>query len=145
MKPELGKWWGSIRNPPSPRARRWRNVGAAALACLVLYTLFGFFGVPYLIRHWGISIANKRLNGSAQIERAAFNPFTFRLRLWGFKLLSEEDHRLAAFDLLDCNFDPVPSLFRWGWCFQTVHLVHPYGFARLNPDRTLNLLQAIKP
>lgn len=62
-------------------ARRTRHWSLGILIVLVIYTGFGFFAVPAILRHVLVGSVAKSLNRSVSVGDIAFNPFHLRLEI----------------------------------------------------------------
>ena len=134
------------RGPQTPRRRRrLRRLLYTLVVGVLLYTLFGFFGVPLLIRHVGIPQLNDRINGTVSLARASFNPYALRLTLEGFELLDAMQQRVAAFARFEGNVQLVATLFRPGYHFRTGRLEEPFLFAEVPAEGPFNLAALAKP
>lgn len=122
------------------RARRWLRRGALTVIVLAgLYSLFGFYGVPALIKRVGVPRFSDRLRGEASLDHAAFNPFTLALRLEGVGVDDEAGRRVAGFERFEGNFQLLATLFQDGYHFRRSVLTRPDALAELGPDGLLNL------
>jgi hypothetical protein len=138
--------------PPKPpldaRARKLRARKRWAIICasvLAFYTLFGFLGVPLILRKIVVPKIGESLTGSIALAKAAFNPFTFKLRLDGLEVKDADGQSVAGFGRFDVDFDPFTSLFSRGWCFKDIVLVDPLVFAELFQDGQVNFQRLVKP
>jgi hypothetical protein len=103
---------------------RWINVRRVRLWVLVavaLYTLAGFFLVPWLAGWIAENKVREDLGRELRIGDIDFNPYTFTLEVTDFALADPDGHELAAFDRLFVNFTLV-SLIDHVWTFQQVRL-----------------------
>jgi len=135
---------------PGPTSRpRWSRKKKFFLAylpiALVLYTLFGFFAVPLIIRKLIVPQVQKRLNATITLERAYTNPFSFHLTLNKLEVKDLSGEKVFAFDRFDANFQTLDTIFSRGWHFDTVKVVSPFFRGRIDPDGTNTLEKLIKP
>ncbi|MFS4460251.1 DUF748 domain-containing protein [Bdellovibrio sp. HCB2-146] len=63
-----------------------RNLILACAGVLALYTLAGFFLVPYIAKQQGKKIIAEKLGARPKIDKISFNPFTFKATVEGFDL-----------------------------------------------------------
>ena len=103
-------------NAPGSARRSTRLITFATLL-LLSYTVVGFLVVPLLIRKVGCGLAERRLNGTVAMERASFNPYTFRVTVDGLEITEPDGARVAAVDHFDGNLQLFSSIFRPGWRF----------------------------
>ncbi|MBX3389299.1 MAG: DUF748 domain-containing protein [Phycisphaeraceae bacterium] len=112
---------------------------------IILYTLFGFFAVPLIIRKIIVPQVQKRLNATITLDRAYTNPYTFWLSLDKLEVKDLAGEKVFALDQLDANFQPLATIFSRGWHFDTVKVVAPFIRARVEADGTNTLAKLIKP
>lgn len=134
-------------NPVAPTrwSRRKRFVLAYLPIALVLYTLFGFFAVPLIIRKIIVPQVQKRLNATITLERAYTNPFSFWLTLNKLEVKDLAGEKVFAFDRFEANFQTLDTIFSRGWHFDTVKVVSPFFRGRIDADGTNTLAKLIKP
>lgn len=111
---------------------------------LVLYTLGGFFLVPYLVKTKGVELVDAKINGKLQIESVNFNPYSFALQLRGVTLVSPKNKPLIAFEGLNLNLQ-VLSLLGKSVHIKTVELIKPTVNVVYSKEKQLNLLNILKP
>ncbi|MDZ7791525.1 MAG: DUF748 domain-containing protein [Xanthomonadales bacterium] len=112
--------WGYLR-------RRWINVRRVrfwVLVAIALYTLAGFFLVPWLAGWIAEDKVREDLGRELRIGDIDFNPYTFTLEVADLTLADTDGHELVAFDRLLVNFTLV-SLIDRAWTFQQVRLEGP--------------------
>lgn len=126
---------------------RWINVRRVrfwVLVAVALYSLAGFFLVPWLAGWIAQDKVQKDLGRELRIGDIDFNPYTFSLEVTDFALADPDGHELVAFDRLFVNFTLV-SLIDQVWTFQQIRLEGPVvqeerfasgetRFARLKDD-----------
>lgn len=87
-----------MRNPTPFRKRPWIKRTLITLAGLyVFYVLFGFIGVPRIIKATLEGSVAETLDRSVTLERAAFNPFLLATTLEGLRV--EDDHGDALLEM----------------------------------------------
>jgi hypothetical protein len=106
------------------RVRR-RRLAIGAVVALVVYTLVGFFAVPWLIKSWLIPRIDRTLSGTLSVTRVATNPFTFSLTIEGFSAKDNAGTELLAFEKFEGGFRPFASLFGWRWHFAAASVTRP--------------------
>lgn len=133
----------------SPNAARWsrkkRFLLLYAPIALILYTLFGFFVVPLIIRKVIIPQLGKRLNGTITLERAYTNPFSFFLELDKLEIKDATGAKALAFDKFSANFQSLDTIFSRGWHFDEVKVFAPFIKSTIEQDGSLSLVKLLKP
>jgi hypothetical protein len=112
------------------------------VSVIIIYTLVGFFLVPYLVRHYVPKIVQENYQKSAAIGEVRFNPYVFTFEAINFQMDEPDGQPILGFKQLFANFQ-LRSLFKWAWTFQRVAVDEPYLNAVIAPDGTLNLAQLI--
>ncbi len=131
---------GPERARRSSRRRRWlRRSGVALVIVLVLYTLGGFFGVPYVVTSIVPPRVSERLNGELTIDAATFNPFTLATTVSGLRVSDEAGREIVRFERFEGDFHAFGSLTSRGWRFRHARLLGPHVEAELDENRALNL------
>jgi hypothetical protein len=128
--------------PPGKRPwyrNRWLIGGAAALG---VYTLAGFFLVPYLVRHYVPKIAAETFQRQAAIGEVRFNPFLFRLEASDFAFRDTGGEPMLAIERLLVDFE-VSSLARWAWTFAEIRVEGPALDLVIGEDNRLNLARVL--
>ena len=104
-----------------------------------LYTVLGYWGVPWAITNKLAPILTEKLNRPVSIQEAVFNPFLFKLKVKGFAIQEVDGSPLAGFDELFVDFEAVSSLKNQAYTFAQIQFWLPYGLAIVRPDGSLNL------
>lgn len=104
----------------NPRRKRFW-----AIVLVLLYTLFGFFLAPYLIKNTVVNLFQDDLGRTATIGKVKVNPYVLSLEVQGFEILDKDNVKLASFDDIFVNFQ-LFSLFKWAWVFKEVRLDAPF-------------------
>ena len=95
-----------------PRARYARNAVLAFAGLVALYALVGFLVVPPVARKLIAEKAGAALGRVVAVDEVAFNPFTLRATLKGFRILEADAKTpFTSFDSLDVN-GGFASLYR---------------------------------
>ena len=103
------------------RLRGWRLWG---LIFLSIYTLFGFFGIPYILKSQMIAQTPEFTKRQLAVKAVQFNPFTLSLTIEGISLADSDSVELVGLDRLHVNFDSF-SLFHWAWTFSEISFINP--------------------
>jgi len=118
--------------------RLW--VGLAFLG----YVLFGFLGIPAILRWQVPRLVRTYLERDASLRAASFNPFTFTGVLRGFELRDKDGSHLAGFDELKVNLQ-ASGLFRRAWTFREILLVRPSAVGRILADGRIAVADLLEP
>ncbi|MBL8876122.1 MAG: DUF748 domain-containing protein [Phycisphaerae bacterium] len=147
--PAAGSTPSTQNPPPASTTPRWSRKKRFALVylpiALVLYTLFGFFAVPLIIRKIVIPQVGKRLNGTITLERAYTNPFSFFLELEKLEIKDAAGAKALAFDKFSANFQTLDTIFSRGWHFDEVKVSAPFIKSTIEQDGTISLVKLLKP
>ena len=111
----------------------------------ILYTVLGFWAVPWAITNKLSPMLTEELNRPVSIREAAFNPFLFKLHIKGFGIEENFDSPLAGFEELFVDFEALASMKNQAYTFSHIRLSLPYGLAIVRPDGALNLAELGKP
>ena len=104
---------------------RNKKISIAAVTILILYSLAGFFLLPYVIQKMLPEKLGSALNRSTSVRNVRFNPFTLTLTLQGFQVKEKDGAALfIAFDELMVNAQ-LSSLFHMGPVVKEITLVKP--------------------
>lgn len=94
------------------------------LMLVLLYTLLGFFGLPWMIQYFAVDIAQKDFSRELRIEAVHANPYTLTLQIDGVALDDTDNRPLLGWERLFMNLK-WSSVVRQGWVFQTIRLDKP--------------------
>ncbi len=109
------------RNRAKPKRRRGRGWRIAGVV-VVLGILFGFFGLPPIIRSQAIKRMPEFLGGRAvAIEKIRINPLTLSTTIEGLAISNLDGSPFVGWSRLYVNFDSF-SIFTGQWRFQAVEL-----------------------
>ena len=95
------------------------------VAAVLLYTLVGFFLLPWIIERQLLAFADQRLQRPMSIERVRVNPYSLTLTIEGMKLDEADGTALAALREFHVNFE-ASSLVRRAWTFKELRFSDPY-------------------
>lgn len=115
-----------------------------SVGVVVLYTLAGFFLVPWLVRHYVPKVVQEQLKKQATIGEVRFNPYVFTFEAKDFSLQEPDGQPIVGFKRLFADFE-LKSLFNWAWTFRQVALEEPQVNAVVAKDGGLNLAQLAPP
>ncbi|MDP0496579.1 MAG: DUF748 domain-containing protein [Verrucomicrobiota bacterium JB024] len=112
------------------------------MALVLFYTVFGFWGVPLLIRYVGLSKVNKSVAGHGEIEAIYFNPYSYCLEIEGMKGYTPDGEEAIGLKELRVNFDFL-SLFRDNLRFEEITLVEPSLSLIIDEEGKVNIESAV--
>jgi len=122
----------------SRRIRRWLIAAAVVVFLIGAYAVFGFFGVPHLLRSHLQSFVGTHYKRPLSVGDIRFNPFTLTLEVRALSLPDEDGKPMLGFDRLFVNLGTV-SIWRRGPSFQEITLENPFARVLIHQDGTLNL------
>src|SRR5580658_8443775 len=128
----------------SRTARRIILWSGIAILLVAAYGLFGFYGVPALIRSKGTAFVAQKYHRTLQLGDVHFNPFTLELELRDFAFPDTDGKPMRGAHRLYVNLQ-LASLWNRGATFKDIQLEQPAIHARLRADGALNLADLGKP
>jgi uncharacterized protein DUF748 len=115
-----------------------------ALACLLLYTLVGFFLVPYVIKAHLLPSVSEQLKRPVMAKEVEFNPFALALRLTGFEIQEKGGAPLLGFEEFFIDLQAV-SVIRRAYVFDTIRFTMPFVSVKVAKDGHVNLTDLVPP
>jgi Domain of Unknown Function (DUF748) len=112
---------------------------AFALAAFIIYTLFGFFAMPPILKHQIGKFAAETLQRKTSIGELRVNPLLLSLEIQDFALTEQDGAPIAGFKRLFADFE-LSSLFRLAWTFSAIELDGLDLRADIAPDGRFNIL-----
>jgi hypothetical protein len=109
-----------------------------AASLLAIYTLAGFFLVPFLIGHFLPGMLSEHLQSEVTLENVSINPYTLAMEAREFRVNEPSGEPLAGFERLHVNFQ-LSSLFRWALTFRDVILDGAFLNMVIDKEGALNL------
>ena len=106
----------------------------------LLYTLCGFFLLPWLTVSKIPPLLKEQLNLDVRIEKMAFNPFTFELKVDHLSLHDETQKKVIGFEHIYVNYEPS-FLFKKEIFIQSVSIDTPSLDAKIDENGSLNLMR----
>jgi len=126
------------------RILRPRVLIGTLLGLITLYTLVGFFLLPYLITSYVIPTVSDQIKHPIVLREAAFNPFALSLRLNGLEVREQDQAAMLGFEELFVNLR-VTTLFLQKVAFDEIRLMMPFVAAKVNREGKLNLMSLVPP
>jgi len=105
---------------------------------VVLYTVIGFFLLPFLIERYIPPMLSQRLNSEVSLKQVKINPYSLTLEAIGFQINEPSGRAIAEFQRLYVDFQ-LSSLFKWALTFADVAMDAPSVNIVIDPDGKLNL------
>ena len=120
------------------RQRRRRRILIGCLAAFVLFSLFGFFGLPPLIKAQAEKRLGAALHRPVSIGKVRVNPYLLSLTLEKLSVREPDGKRLFfGWDRLYVRFE-ILSLIGKEWRFVAFELNNPSAEVVVNRDGSLN-------
>lgn len=122
---------------------RTRHVLIGCAIAFAVYSLAGFFLVPYLIKTVAADRLTEALGRKTSVEKASFNPYSFSLRIQGFKVMEPSGSEVfASFGELVVNLQGR-SFIKGGLTVKELVLDRPYLRAVHNRDFSYNFTDLV--
>lgn len=80
------------------------------LSIVVIYSVLGFFVVPYFVQFYSDDIIKKTLKSDSYLDSVHFNPYSFELKLSNFILKDQKNKNLIYFETFKFDLDPLKLL-----------------------------------
>lgn len=106
---------------------RWlspRRIRFWLLVVVIVYTLLGFFGLPWIVQYLAVNTARDDFGRELRIEAIQANPYTLTLQIEGLALDDTDNRQLLGWKRLFVNL-AWSSLVSQGWTIQAIHLEKP--------------------
>src|SRR4029079_2751332 len=110
----------------------------SALTLVLVYTLAGFFLVPYLIEAKCLRALSYQLRRPVTVKGVEFNPFVLSLKMTEFEIQEQDATPLIGFQEFFINFQ-TSSLFRRAYVFKEIRFSMPYVSVKVAKDGHVNL------
>ena len=104
----------------------------------ILYTLIGFFLLPYLVERYLPSMLGRRLGCEVSLKEVKINPYAMTLEAKEFQIKEPSGRAMTGFQRLYVDFE-LSSLFRWALTFAEVDVDSPAVNLVIDPDGKVNL------
>lgn len=134
----------AAKGAPKKRKRWGRRLVLALPVLAVSYVVFGFLGVPLVVRHVGLPMAKKYFAGDIEIEAIRFNPLTFVAGADGIVVTDPGDpgEPIAKVDGFAADFD-LWSVFKGEPTVSYIRVDGPSARAVMREDGSINLLSLL--
>jgi hypothetical protein len=107
-------------------------------ATLFVYTVFGFFILPAIIKSQMLKRLPAITKRSVAIEKVKFNPYALSLTIRGLKLTETNNETFASVGQFYANVEPLSSLFHWAIVFKEISVTNHFAQITLQPDGKFN-------
>ena len=108
------------------RSRKARLTGILLLVLFVIYSVSGFFILPYYARKIATETLTTQLGRTVTIDSIRFNPYTLAVAINNFKIKEEDGQTpFVSFDRLYVNLEII-SLLKGGPVIREIKLEKPY-------------------
>lgn len=132
-----------MRALPKVSRRSWISLGVV-VALLLIYTLAGFFGVPWLARSLLTTQVEQKMQRRLALGDIHFNPYTLQARIQGFALSEADGAPLIAFRELLVDAE-LASLWQRAIHLKQVRLSEPDIAVVIEADGSVNLAKLAPP
>lgn len=123
--------------------KRWgKRLGITLTVLFILYVLFGFWGVPLLLRHVGLAKLNEQVAGHGEVEAFRFNPFTWELKVEQFTGYTPDGAEVMRFREFRINVQPT-SVFGEELAALEIILDEPYLNLVIDENGQPNIASAL--
>ncbi|TDT41693.1 uncharacterized protein DUF748 [Halospina denitrificans] len=127
-----GKWRalmdnGSLSQFGCYLRTRWinpRRIRFWVLVLVLVYTLLGFLGLPWLVEYFAVKTAREDFGRELRIEAVHSNPYTLTLQIDGAVLDDKGDRQLLAWKQLFVDLS-WSSIVNMAWTLETIRLEGP--------------------
>ncbi len=103
----------------------------------LIYSIFGWLGVPYIVKHQAINSLKEIARWDTKIESVVFNPYALSLAVHGFQAQDAFQQEVVSFERLFINFSALDSL-SGQVAFDEVSLTRPVIDAQLDENGKSN-------
>ncbi|NTV47515.1 MAG: DUF748 domain-containing protein, partial [Chlorobiales bacterium] len=127
-----------------PAMKRFKIIGIIFGVALFIYTLFGFFALPGIIKNKLAETISEYTGCPVSIGELSVNPLVLSTTIRDFSLKDKRGEPLIAFKELYINFEST-SLFRGGYAFSEISLKSPSIRLLTRADGSVNFQDMIPP
>jgi uncharacterized protein involved in outer membrane biogenesis len=120
----------------------WSKWAIRVGVVLFIYTLAGFFLVPWIIKSQMLKRLPAMTKRQVAVQQVKFNPYALSLTIRGFSLAEPDGEVFSSFDELYVNFQ-TSSLFKWKLVFSEISLKKPFAQVTYREDGNFNFANLI--
>jgi len=118
-------------------ADRHRKTLWALGSILILYTVLGFFFVPWLVEKIAVDTVRERFDAELRMERVAFNPYALSLQIDGLSMQDPDGAPFVGAEQIYVNLQ-LSSVFRLAATFAEIRLDAPEIHLARDSDGVFN-------
>lgn len=122
-------------------ACNYRRTLITVFSIITLYTLLGFFILPWSIQRYLTHSFAENLQRGVEVHAVRFNPYKVKLQIEGFKIADTDSTPLLSFDLFSVNYSAL-SVFRLRYGIEEIALEKPFIKLDANGKGGFTLLDA---
>jgi uncharacterized protein involved in outer membrane biogenesis len=119
-------------------------LAVSALSVLCIYTLVGFFLVPYIIKAYVLPKVSEQLRRPVLVKEVEFNPYVLSLKLTEFEIQEPDSTPLIGFQEFFINFQ-TSSVFHRAYVFDQIRFAVPFASVKVKKDGHVNLADLVPP
>jgi hypothetical protein len=120
---------------------RWFISGAALVA---LYSLAGFFLLPYLAKRYLDQYVERRLDHRLILAELRSNPFTFTVEAKQLGITDKNGSPITNLAFFSADFDPLSSVVNRAWTFSYIRMTDPLLHVVLKEEGGSNLSDLLR-
>ncbi|MFT7414765.1 MAG: hypothetical protein ACI9FO_001426 [Methylophagaceae bacterium] len=104
--------------------RRYRRLMIWMFSIIIIYTMIGFYLIPWLAEKQLVNTLEQRLGIQASVQKVAFNPYTFELKVDNLQLDDANKQPLAGWAKLYINIQPL-QMAKLNLIIEEISIVSP--------------------
>lgn len=118
-------------------ARTRRQLQFWILSLSLAYTLFGFYGAPWLLRKIILWKLPDLIGRPVKLQKININPYAMSFTLGGFQIAEQDGSRFVGWDEVYVNVDPTGLLSK-EIVVSEISISNAFGRVQINKDGTFN-------
>jgi len=123
--------------------KRRRRILLWSIGLLLFYTLFGFFGLPLIVRGVAAKQLSQQLNRVVTIDKIKINPYALSVAIRGLLIKDKDDQPFVSWDEVYVNLQ-LSSFFGKSWVFSEIRTTQPFVRVQMNKDYSLNFSDLVE-
>ncbi len=113
------------------------KIAIAIFAATILYTVFGFVGLPYIVKSILPEKLSNALNRQVSISKVEVNPYSLTLHLKGITVTDRSGKKFMSLDDFFVDLQ-ITSLFKKALIVKNVSIAKPFLRLARKPDGSFN-------